>query len=1101
MRPVLLEMDGFASFREPASVDFADADYFVLVGPTGSGKSTVIDAMTFALYGTVPRWNDKRMVMYALAPTAVRGTVRLVFDVDGVRYVAARELRRSKQGLVTVKSARLERLLDPAATGTLSDETEVLASDSQVTGAVEELLGLTFENFCQCVVLPQGDFAEFLRAKGSDRRNILMKLLGAELYQKIGREANARAALAAERAKLLAEQIAGLGDATPQAQAAAMDRVSALCALAARVDELLPQLTAAATERQRAQERCDQLTAELQVLRGVRQPDGVAEVAAALTRAQASLQQARSEEAAAESADTAARDRLASAPERGPLEQARRHHAEHARLLVDIPSARATVDASEVRLDRAARTRETATTVLHTARETRDAAAGQSQAAAAEVERLEHERAALGAVIVPDALRDLDRRARGAANAEASAAEQLVASEQQDDATRNALAAAPQRAPLQKALDLLTELDQASAVLPAQQQKHQRETAKHAAAQAAVAAAMAAIDAARSAQEDLAVTDRAATLRPHLAVGDACPVCEQTVATLPPPLHAPKLDAAATAVRKAEAALRKARAAETEAGHAAATTGAQLSAATAQVTRLRQALDGGPIDVAAIRETLRRLDDLEADARAAAGALTRARAAHSSAQAAARALDGEVTVLRAALRTARDPLVSLAAPALDDSDLLDAWNRLADWAHHQADARADALITARTGATRARAAESAAHKAFAAAEAEALAADTAHTQAVATREGALTTLTGLEGRRDALNLVLADAPSDAEALALLAGLDDLAAAARSTDAALRQARAARLRDEAAEQSLTRAAAAAWQVLRGTRDRLVGLGAPELPDGSALVGWAALLSWAGTRADECAAALPAAQDAVLTAAQHQEETGKLLTDEFAALDVLLPPGELAGTAPVAAASALTQARADLGRIEDRRRQAADWSAALDTAQTDQQVARMLGDLLRSNKFPEWLETAALDTLVIDASVNLAELSGGQFELTHRKGEFYVIDHADADSLRSVRTLSGGETFQASLALALALSAQLSSLAASGAARLDSIFLDEGFGTLDEATLETVAETLENLAHGDRMVGVITHVAALAERIPVRFVVHRDQRTSGVARETG
>ncbi len=197
MRPVLLEMDGFASFREPASVDFTDTDYFVLVGPTGSGKSTVIDAMTFALYGTVPRWNDKRMVMYALAPTAVRGTVRLVFDVDGVRYVAARELRRSKQGLVTVKSARLERLLDPAATGTLADETEVLASDSQVTAAVEALLGLTFENFCQCVVLPQGEFAEFLRAKGSDRRTILMKLLGAELYQQIGREANSRAALAA----------------------------------------------------------------------------------------------------------------------------------------------------------------------------------------------------------------------------------------------------------------------------------------------------------------------------------------------------------------------------------------------------------------------------------------------------------------------------------------------------------------------------------------------------------------------------------------------------------------------------------------------------------------------------------------------------------------------------------------------------------------------------------------------------------------------------------------------------------------------------------------------------------------------------------------
>ncbi len=72
--------------------------------------------------------------------------------------------------------------------------------------------------------------------------------------------------------------------------------------------------------------------------------------------------------------------------------------------------------------------------------------------------------------------------------------------------------------------------------------------------------------------------------------------------------------------------------------------------------------------------------------------------------------------------------------------------------------------------------------------------------------------------------------------------------------------------------------------------------------------------------------------------------------------------------------------------------------------------MLGQLLRSDQFPEWLEAAALDTLVLDASARLFELSGGQFELTHRKGDFFVVDHADADSLRSVRTLSGGETFQ-------------------------------------------------------------------------------------------
>ena len=100
---------------------------------------------------------------------------------------------------------------------------------------------------------------------------------------------------------------------------------------------------------------------------------------------------------------------------------------------------------------------------------------------------------------------------------------------------------------------------------------------------------------------------------------------------------------------------------------------------------------------------------------------------------------------------------------------------------------------------------------------------------------------------------------------------------------------------------------------------------------------------------------------------------------------------------------------------------------------------------------------------------------------------------------MRPLSGGETSQASLALALARSSQMSTLAAAGAARLDSIFLDEGFGTLDPETLEVVAATLETLAQGQRMVGVITHVAALAERVPVRFVVSRNARTSTVTRE--
>jgi exonuclease SbcC len=100
---------------------------------------------------------------------------------------------------------------------------------------------------------------------------------------------------------------------------------------------------------------------------------------------------------------------------------------------------------------------------------------------------------------------------------------------------------------------------------------------------------------------------------------------------------------------------------------------------------------------------------------------------------------------------------------------------------------------------------------------------------------------------------------------------------------------------------------------------------------------------------------------------------------------------------------------------------------------------------------------------------------------------------------VHTLSGGETFQASLALALALSRQVVGLSA-GMRDLNSMFLDEGFGTLDEDTLETVATTLERLASdSDRMVGIITHVAALAERVPVRFIVSRSGASSVLRKE--
>src|SRR5690606_4405809 len=101
-------------------------------------------------------------------------------------------------------------------------------------------------------------------------------------------------------------------------------------------------------------------------------------------------------------------------------------------------------------------------------------------------------------------------------------------------------------------------------------------------------------------------------------------------------------------------------------------------------------------------------------------------------------------------------------------------------------------------------------------------------------------------------------------------------------------------------------------------------------------------------------------------------------------------------------------------------------------------------------------------------------------------------------RNVKTLSGGETFLVSLALALALSDQIGTMAGEGAARLESIFLDEGFGTLDADTLDVVAGVIQELGATGRTVGIVTHVRELAELVPVRFQVDRGTAGSTVTR---
>ena len=146
----------------------------------------------------------------------------------------------------------------------------------------------------------------------------------------------------------------------------------------------------------------------------------------------------------------------------------------------------------------------------------------------------------------------------------------------------------------------------------------------------------------------------------------------------------------------------------------------------------------------------------------------------------------------------------------------------------------------------------------------------------------------------------------------------------------------------------------------------------------------------------------------------------------------------------------------------------------------------------------MQMAYFDRIIGRANVRFMVMSGGQYELKRSREagnnrsqsglDLDVVDHYNGTE-RSVRTLSGGEAFKASLSLALGLADELQ--ASAGGIRLDTMFVDEGFGSLDEESLRQALEALSGLADGNRLVGIISHVSELKERIDRQIVVRKDR----------
>jgi exonuclease SbcC len=235
MRPIQLTIAGLHSFREKQEVDFlslCEGGVFGIFGPTGSGKSSLLDAITLALYGKVERAsnNTQGIMNHAENEIQVSFTFELGNSSGTFQYRVERGFKRT--GDITLRTATC-RLLE------LGEETIVLADKSnEVQQHIHELLGLTIDDFTRAVVLPQGKFAEFLSLKGSDRRQMLQRLFHLEQYgDQLNDTLRTRMAYSKGKVNEIIAEIQGLGKASKEDLAQAEEHVKSCDREVKKVEE------------------------------------------------------------------------------------------------------------------------------------------------------------------------------------------------------------------------------------------------------------------------------------------------------------------------------------------------------------------------------------------------------------------------------------------------------------------------------------------------------------------------------------------------------------------------------------------------------------------------------------------------------------------------------------------------------------------------------------------------------------------------------------------------------------------------------------------------------------------------------------------------
>ena len=1053
MKPITLKIAGLHSFREEQEIPFeqlSELGVFGIFGPTGSGKSSILDAMTLALYGTVVRAGRRTQGILNHAEKQVKVAFTFALGQGGERSLYRVERRYTRKDQVAVSNTYSRLVV------ITNEQEEVLADkDREVTDQVTTLLGLREEDFTKAVVLPQGKFAEFLNLGGKERREMLQRLFSLEQYgnvllNKINEQYRM---VEISHIEIESEQ-KGLGDASPAAVATAQ-----AVSIVAKQEE-----TAALKQYQEAEQgykeanEVHNLQSELkkketekaahrQYEDTMKQQAAVLAAAERAARTAPVLEECLASKMAEQTADNTKRQVLGRVNELS--EACKRLNASYiaaqqTRLRKEPELIeRQTKLKSAVKLE--AEVNKLAMETAGLAKQQQICHQACQVASQAAAEKGSHSNN------VTESIQKLEQQLMSAtiSTIQRSQAQACLALAQLVKQNRLAADKIKKAGTVRKQQYEVTQ----SAACQAEEQLRQaekrlseRETAEAKMTEAQLTAAVAQLDQLLASEKQAAVI----RLADELTAGSPCPVCGSV--SHPQPASVGQYGGKM---------------------HDQVNFEQEIAATKEHIARLTINMSEASKNTVVERETLN-------ETRAAAVALTQQAV---SALAELDKIREEYVEAQVAVADADDQLVTAlqaqsVVASLSNENALTQVVELQKYISKQ-DQLAESLAKQLTNYRQ-----------------EQVVCQTEITSIQRTIQTGEAELAALTARLESLTDLVA---AKRQELFVVTGQISVSQLRARTAQALENVRREEQEAQAAYVQAAEALAEAEQARARTE---TSWQEAVLRQGKLQVRLMAKLSEEGFADSE-------AVKVALLSLERQEEYRQLLK-EYAETEqrLVVQCEQLAETLKGRSVTSaeweqskqeLTQAETGKSAAIERRVEADKeyrdlsekyqrWSQ-LETRRLvikeRKDGLQTLKTLLRGNVFIEFLAQEQMGLVAWQASERLKEITQNRYALEMSSdGGFLIRDDTNGGVRRPVSTLSGGETFQASLALALALSAQIQ---LKGKYPLEFFFLDEGFGSLDQQALDVAMTTLEKLHIDSLTIGIISHVAELKQRMPRRLMV--------------